>query len=163
MRSLIGICLILGGGGLGLRLQLREQRRKRETLRELEGALWHMAEEIRMLRTPMPVLLRALAVSVGKETAPFFSAVADGLERGVPLGDIWKQEAAVLPLADYEKQELQNLILGGDEENLCQGILLVRERFIRCLEDLEEKSAQDLKRTAALWGSGTAFLAILLI
>lgn len=163
MRTLLGSVLILGGGGLGIFLQLREQRRRRETLRELERALWRMAEEIRMLRTPMPDLLRSLAASSGRETSAFFTAVAEGLAQGLPLNAVWERETAVLPLADYEKQELRKVILCGDEEYLCHGILLIRDRFIKALEELQQTATQDLKRTAALWGSGAALLAILLI
>ena len=55
--KLMGSVLVLGASALLWFLQMRERRRRRETLADLITALNRMDEELRMARPPMPWLL----------------------------------------------------------------------------------------------------------
>ena len=77
MTGLLGSFCIFCGCCVGLGLQMRERRRRRNTLEQLEHALWRMAQEIRMTRTPMPSLLKQLGKSCRGEAGRFFERVAE--------------------------------------------------------------------------------------
>ena len=55
------------------------------------------AEEIRMARTPLPLLLDRLSQGCGREAGVFFQAVSQAAGRGERLGTVWRQAAALLP------------------------------------------------------------------
>ena len=160
---LAGSLLILTGGCLGLCLQLREQCRREETLREMIRGLRWMAEEIRLARTSLPGLLQALSKSTGGDTGRFFSAVAASVREGESPESVWRREIAHLSLFPEEKRVLQEMEFLGDEEKICSGIILSTERLSRLGEERRQSTSIEVKRRAALWGSGTALLLILLI
>ena len=82
MLKLLGSALILGAGAWLRWNTLAQQRRQRQTLRALLGALRRMAEEIRMARTALPLLLERLAGQCGPDAAVLFSGAAAALRRG---------------------------------------------------------------------------------
>ena len=62
MLKLLGSICVLGGGLMFWLMALAEQRRTRTALGDLLAALRRMREEIRMARTPLPLLLEALGL-----------------------------------------------------------------------------------------------------
>ena len=78
MLKLLGSACVLGGGLLCWLMALSESRRTREDLSDLLAALRRMREEIRMARTPLPLLLEALGSDCrGPETAALFRQSAE--------------------------------------------------------------------------------------
>ena len=97
MLKLLGSACILGGGILARYVQAAERRREMDTLSDLLGALRRMAEEIRMARTPLPLLLDRLSQGCGRDAEVFFQAVSQAAGQGERLGTVWRQAAAALP------------------------------------------------------------------
>ena len=100
MLKLLGSALILGAGAWLRWNTLAQQRRQRQTLRALLSALRRMAEEIRMARTALPLLLERLAGQCGPDAAVLFSGAAAALRRGEPLAPVWRTLSGELPLPD---------------------------------------------------------------
>ena len=83
MLKLMGSICVLGGGLLCWLTALAERRRTRTALGDLLAALRRMREEIRMARTPLPLLLEALGSDCrGPETAALFRRSADAARQG---------------------------------------------------------------------------------
>lgn len=163
MRALAGSVLILGGG-LWAFLRVRgENRRRRNTLADLLGALERMGEEIRMARTPLPHLLERLAADCRPEAASLLRSAAKAARSGEDVGAVWRREAGALPLEPRDIEALRGLNLGGDEESVCHGISLVIHMLTKSLEESDARRPQEEKRTAALCFSAAALLVILLI
>lgn len=164
MLKLLGSACVLGGGALCWWTALSERRRTREALADLMGALRRMQEEIRMARTPLPLLLEALAADCrGPETAGLFQQAAEAARRGEGLEDAWRDGVRRLPLPPREREVLEGLTLRGDEESVCKGISLAIFELAKGAEALEQQRAEANRRTAALCFSGAALLVILLI
>lgn len=163
MRGLLGSLCILSGGGVGIWLQARERRRRRELLRDLMAALQRMEETIRLARTPLPQLLEQIAQGLGEDAGSFFWQVAKCVHSGETPDTAWRREAACLPLPERERGVLGELDFQGDEAALCGRIRLVVQQLAGYREEREQEEAQEAKRTAALWASGAALLVILLI
>ena len=153
MLKLLGSALILGAGAWLRWNTLAQQRRQRQTLRALLGALRRMAEEIRMARTALPLLLERLAGQCGPDAAVLFSGAAAALLSGE------------LPLPLQSREVLADLgaDLHGDEEAVCKAISLAVQRLEQHREDLENSRQAEEKRVTALCFSGAALLVILLI
>lgn len=165
MLKLLGSACILAGGVLAQGARLAERRRQWDTLSDLLFALRRMEEEIRLTQTPMPVLLEGLAKDRGADAASFFTHVAEALRRGDLPGDVWRREAAGLPLPPEALRALEDLggALGGDEEDTCKAIGLAVYELAKCAEEhARDRKAED-RRAAALYFSGAALLVILLI
>ena len=164
MLKLLGSACVLGGGLLCWLMALSERRRTREDLSDLLAALRRMREEIRMARTPLPLLLEALGSDCrGLETAALFQRSAEAALQGEGLETVWRDGVRLLPLAPREREVLENLTLRGDEESICKGISLVITDLARGIEELERQRPERDRRTAALCFSGAALLVILLI
>ena len=82
MLKLLGSACVLGGGILARYIQMAERRREMDTLSDLLWALRRMAEEIRMARTPLPLLLERLSQGCGREAGEFLQAVSAAARRG---------------------------------------------------------------------------------
>ena len=163
MRGLLGTLLILGAGFLGIRLQSRERRRPRETLRDLTAALRRAEEEIRLSRTPLPRLFAALSRAFPGEAGVFLQRVSESMRMGEPPERVWRQEVQNLPLGEQDRAALLELEFQGDEAALCGSLDLLVRRLTRSREEREREEAQEARRAAALWVSGAALLAILLV
>ena len=61
MLKLLGSACILAGSVLAQAVRLSDRRRQWDTLSDMLSALRQMGEEIRLARTPMPLLLEYLA------------------------------------------------------------------------------------------------------
>ena len=165
MLKLLGSTLILGAG-VWLRWNtLAQRRRMRRVLEECLTALRRMAEEIRMARTALPLLLERLAGQCGPDAAILFSGAAAALRRGEPLAPVWRTLSEELPLPPESREILADLgaDLHGDEEAVCRAILLAVQRLEQHREDLENSRQAEEKRVTALCFSGAALLVILLI
>ena len=164
MIKLLGSACVLGGGLMFWLMALAEQRRTRMVMEDLLAALRRMREEIRMARTPLPLLLEALAADCrGPETAALFQRSAAAARQGEGLETAWRDGVQLLPLAFKEREALEGLTLRGDEESVCKGISLVITALARNIEELERQRPERDRRTAALCFSGAALLVILLI
>ena len=131
----MGAILVLWGGTLGLVLQLRERRRRTETLRTVTEAMRYLAEEIRMARTPLPCLMETVGERFPADTGEFFGRVAAAARSGESPECAWRRELELLPLAAEAKQVLRDVDLQGDAEKICNGISLATERLARSGED----------------------------
>lgn len=165
MLKILGSVCILGGGVLARHLQAAERRRELDTLSDLLRVLRRMAEEIRMARTPMPLLLERLSEGCGGEAGTFLHTVSAAAQRGEDLGQAWRRTAAVLPLSGGSAAVLTELgdELRGDEECVCKAISLVAYSMARDVEEQTRRRPEEARQSAALWFSGAALLVILLI
>ena len=164
MLKLLGSICVLGGGALCWLIALAERRRTRTALGDLLSALRRMREEIRMARTPLPLLLETLGSDCrGLETAALFQRSAEAALQGEGLETVWRDGVGLLPLPPREREALEGLTLRGDEESVCKGISLTITDLARGIEELERQRPERDRRTAALCFSGAALLVILLI
>ncbi|WP_295760961.1 stage III sporulation protein AB [uncultured Oscillibacter sp.] len=165
MLKLLGSLCIAAGGALAWYLQAAERRRERDTLSDFQTAFRRMGEEIRMARTPMPALLRALAAGRGTEAGAFFAAVSEAAARGEDLPRAWRERAEALSLNEGDKSAVSALgqDLQGDEEKVCKAISHVAYTLAKSAEQAERERPEREKRAAALWFSASALLTILLI
>lgn len=164
MLKLLGSGCLLLAGGLVRAGQIRTARRRLSVLRGLIGALEEMGDEIRLSRTPMPLLLRSAGRGRGADVAAFFYAVSrDACTASLPAA--WSGAAQALPLGERERSAVAELgrKLCGDEEQACKGILLATNFLARTLEELQQRQPELEKRSTALCFSGAALLIILLI
>lgn len=165
MLKILGSLCILGGGVLARYLQAAERRLEMDTLSDLLWALRRMAEEIRMARTPLPLLLERLSQGCGREAEAFFRAVSADTRRGEPLGDAWRWRTSSLPLSAASAAALAALGdgLSGDEESICKGISLAVYALAKDAEERSRRQPEEARQATALWFSGAALLVILLI
>lgn len=165
MLKILGSACVLGGGALARSIQAAERRREMDTLSDLLWGLRRMAEEIRMARTPLPLLLERLSQGCGREAGAFFQAVSDAARRGEDLGRTWRSAAGALPLSGTSAAALAELgeNLHGDEENICKAISLVIYSMAQDAEERTRRRPEESRQAAALWFSGAALLVILLI
>ena len=144
-------------------LQRQAWQRRRNALFDLVGALRSMGEEIRMARTPMPILLRKLTANCGEVIQHLFRVAAVSAEKGEGLTEAWRKGIMELPLEDREREILLGVEFQGDEEKVCHGISLAAFQLAQSAEELERKRPEEAKRTSALCFSWAALLVILLI
>lgn len=165
MLKLLGSVCILGGSVLAVWQQLRERRRRQEVLADLIAALRQMAEEIRLVRTPLPQLLEQAAKGCGEDAAVFFLEVSTALRQGENAAVSWHRAAGELPLPSRDRSAVAAVgkCLQGDEESACKGISLVIYELAKSAEQWELQRPEETKRTAALYLSGAALLVILLL
>lgn len=165
MLKLLGGLCVASGGALAWRLQRAERRRERDTLSDLQQAFRRMGEAVRMTRTPLPALLKALAGDCGEPAAAFFEAASRAAAGGEELPRVWREGAEALPLREMDKSLVSALVqsLQGDEEEACKAISHVTHELAKSAEEAERKRPEEEKRAAALWFSAAALLVILLI
>lgn len=165
MLKLLGSFCVAAGGALAWYLQRAERRRKRDTLSDLRRAFRRMGEEVRMARTPLPMLLGALAGDCGEPAAAFFQAVSQAAAQGERLPQAWREAAEALPLGEGDKSIVSALAgdLQGDEEKVCKAISHVTYELANSAGEAEKRRPEEEKRAAALWFSASALLVILLI
>lgn len=163
--KLMGAVCIAMAAVWGRWQQLSAQRRRRETLRALIAALYQMAEEIRIARTPMPQLLNCIGRSRGGAAGGQFRRTAALLKRECTLADAWLGALESVDVSAEAMTVLRDLAAGlqGDEEAVCRAI----SRTVGALERLaetEERQRPDTERRGnALWFSASALLVILLM
>jgi len=165
MLKLLGSLLIASGGMLAWFLQLSERKRRRDTLSDLQTAFRRMGEEVRMARTPLPILLEGLAGECGPDAAAFFAAVSQAAMEGENLPAVWRREAEKLPLDGEERSAVLQLgnDLQGDEEKVCKAVSHVIYTLAKGAERAERERPEKERRAAALWFSASALLVILLL
>ena len=164
MLKLLGSLCVVSGGVLAWYTQRAERRWERDTLSDFQRAFRRMGEEIRMARTPLPALLKALAEDCGEPAAVFFQAASRAAE-GEDLPWVWREHVKALPLCEKDKSAVSALVqdLQGDEENICKAISHVSYTLANSAGEAERKRPEEEKRAAALWFSAAALLVILLI
>ena len=165
MLKLLGSACILAGGALAQAARLSDRRRQWDTLSDMLSALRQMGEEIRLARTPMPLLLEYLAKDRCPDAAAFFNQTAEELRRGDSLAAAWQRgiSGLPLPLEDIRVLDPLGAALGGDEEQACKALAQsVYELAKHAEERAAARKAED-RRAAALCFSAAALLVILLI
>jgi len=165
MLNITGGILILTGGFLVRRLQMKERRRRREILSDLLCALRRLCEEIRCTKCPLPRLFERLGGACGEDAALLFKAAAMASFNGESMAEVWAQEAKVLPLSQESKDLLAGLgqDLHGDEDQICNAVSLVMLQLSREAEEMDNNLRADGQRISALCLSAAALLVILLI
>ena len=165
MLKLLGSACILAGSVLAQMSRLSDRRRQWDTLSDMLSALRQMGEEIRLARTPMPLLLEYLAKDRCPDAAAFFSETAECLRRGESLEESWRREVSRLPLPPEDVRTLEPLgaALGGDEEEACKAISLAAYELAKHAEERAAERKGEDRRAAALCFSAAALLVILLI
>ena len=163
MLKLLGSACILAGSVLAQAVRLSDRRRQWDTLSDMLSALRQMGEEIRLARTPMPLLLEYLAKDRCPDAAAFFNQTAEALRRGESLTAAWQRGISCLPLPPEDIRVLEPLgaALGGDEEQACKALAQsVYELAKHAEERAAERKAED-RQAAALCVVG-AILALVL-
>lgn len=165
MLKLLGSLCVASGGALAWYVQRAERRRERDTLSDFQRAFRRMGEEVRMVRTPLPALLKTLVGDCGAPAAAFFEAVSEAAAKGEDLSRAWREQAEALPLHERDKSAVSALVqeLQGDEEKVCKAISHVVYTLADSAGEAERKRPEEEKRAAALWFSAAALLVILLI
>lgn len=161
MLRWIGAGLILCGGLLTRRTLLETDRRAQRTRRALAAAFETMEAEIRLLLTPMPMLLRR---SYSEEADAFFGQVSQALRYGKPLVTAWRDAAGMLPLPPEERESITALgaRLGGSEEGVCAALSLNAAALRKRFEEIEAARPQKERLTTSICVSISLFLAIFL-
>ena len=164
MKAAGAVC-VLASALWGFLLQRKERRTVRKTRLEILSALRRMSEEIRLARTPMPELLEAVASDCSGAGAVFFRSVSLSVRAGNGMNGAWRQAVDALPLEAGERSALRELgqAFGGDEERMCRALSLAAAVLERRAREVEEQCAEEEKRSAALWGCGSAMTVILLM
>lgn len=103
MLKLLGSLCVASGGALAWYVQQAERRRERDTLSDLQRAFRRMGEEVRMARTPLPVLLSTLAEDCEEPAAAFFRAASRAAAVGENLPESWREHVEALPLSERDK------------------------------------------------------------
>ncbi len=118
MVKLVGSLCIFCGGWLLRWLRVSDRRREQETRGQLLCALRQMAEEIRMSRTPLPILLERLGQARSGPAGAFFRGTAGALRAGTALDEAWRRSLEKLSLPEEDRRVLRELgdALHGDEE-----------------------------------------------
>jgi len=161
----MGALCIAGAAVWGRWQQLSSQRRRRETLRGLIAALYQMAEEIRVARTPMPQLMACIGRSRGGAAGGQFRRTAALLKGECTLAEAWLSALEGVDVSGEALAVLRELASGlqGDEEAVCRAILRAVGALERLAETEERQRPDAERRGNALWFSASALLVILLL
>ena len=163
--KLMGAVCITAAAVWGRWQQLSVQRRRRETLRSLIAALYQMAEEIRVARTPMPQLLDCIGRSRGGAAGGQFRRTAALLKRECTLAQAWCGALEGVDVSAEAMTVLRELATGlqGDEEAVCRAVFRTVGALERLAEREERQRLEAERRGNALWFSASALLVILLL
>lgn len=158
----LGVLLILCGGLMARHTLLAEERNAQRTRRALAEAFDGMAAEIRLLLTPLPVLLSR---DWGRGAAGFFSAVSDALKSGEELREAWRNASAGLPLQEKERESIAAMAdrLTGGEESACAALNLTASILRRNLEAADVALPARERLVTATCVSISLFLSIFLL
>jgi len=161
--KLLGSLCILSAGGWIWWSRLAERKRRERVLQDLMAVLRYMKTEIRLARTPLPILLEYLSKTCQSDTARLLTDTAKAVREGEHVQTVWQAGAGGLPLSEQERAELRMLNWRGDDENICAEISRVLTKLEQSAAELERNGPEDLKRGFAVCFSGAMFLVILLI
>lgn len=157
------LLLVIAGAALGLERSARVKRRVR-LLAALGAALGVMAEEISMLRTPLPELFAQLSGRAGPELSGFFAALSEPDER--PVSEKWSECVDALPLLPEERETLRSLSLSlgrYDAGSQCSQIELVRSQIERLTQEARCERDGKAKTYLGLGLSLGAMAAVILL
>lgn len=165
MLKLLGSLCILFGGVASRMMLVGATREELAVLDELVSAFGRMEDEIRLNRMPLPRLLERLASGRKSAAAAFFRAVCAAALKGEVLPEVWRREAARLPLHKNEQAVVGDLgeKLSGDEESVLKALAFARRQLLRTLEKKREQQRDLERRSTAVCFSSAALLIILLI
>jgi len=163
--KLLGSICIFCGGALVWWTQMADCRRELDTLSEMIMSLGRMGEEIRMTRTPLPLLLDRLKQGRTTGVAAFFQEVSKAARQGSSVVLAWQEAAGRLPLESEDRAALREAgaCLAGDEAHICQGLAHAAAQLSRSLEEKRRRKPERERRATAMSFSAAALLVILLI
>ena len=122
MLKLLGSVCILGGSVLAVWQQLRERRRRQEVLADLIAALRQMAEEIRLVRTPLPQLLEQAGNGVYINSLSGLHAGANAIS-----GDFSLQSAGFLIENGKKTVPVKSFTVAGNFYDLLKNVVCVAD------------------------------------
>lgn len=157
------LLMAFAGAALGVERSARVKLRAR-LLSALCAALGVMAEEISLLRTPLPELFGQLAERGPEETRAFFAELSAA--DGSPLSERWSACADELPIRVEEREVLRalGLSLGRyDAASQCTQIEHVRAQLQRMTEEARSERDGKAKTYVGLGLSLGAMLAVILL
>lgn len=164
VMKIIGALLLSGAGAaLGFERSAQVKRRVR-LLSALTAALGVMAEEISLLRTPLPELFAGLAGRGPEQTRAFFASLSD--TRGRPLSERWSESARALPLDGEARETLcaLGMSLGRyDAASQCAQIELVCAQLRRMTQEARSERDGRARTYVGLGLSLGAMLAVILL
>ena len=156
--KLLGALLLTAAGALLGWDRTREKKQRAALLRELSASLGLMADELSLLRTPLPSVFEKLRGS------PFFQLLHAGFGSEA-LETLWTRAAASLDLGEAERASLSSLgaVVGRyDAPRQTAEIALVRARLDRAAEDCERELAGRARSYAGLGACLGAMLSVIL-
>lgn len=161
MLRMFGGVLIFSGGLLARRAWVETCRREQSMRRELEEAFLRMADEIHVLRTPLPVLLRR---QCGRETERFFQDIISNINKYKSIDMAWRKssERLALPSADRAAISSVGQRVGGEEESVCAALMLCAAELHRNREAVEAGRMERERLITAVCVSISLFLTIFL-
>lgn len=157
------LLLAAAGAAIGFERSARVKRRA-SLLSALCAALGVMAEEISLLRTPLPELFSRLAVNGPEETRGFFASLTAA--DGSPLSGRWSVCVNALPVGAEEKEALNALgmSLGRyDAQSQCAQIEYTRALLQQMTEQARCERDGKAKTYVGLGLSLGAMLAVILL
>lgn len=155
---LLGAALLTGLGGAVGGAAVRSLRRRAELLRELSAGLGLMAEELTLLRTPLPDIFDLLG------DRPFFCLLRAGFG-AEPTAALWRRAAEALDIKQADREALASLapVVGRyDAARQAAEISLVRARLDRSAQALEADLSGRARTYTGLGLSLGAMLAVIL-
>jgi len=158
----LGAGLILCGGVLTSAELLKARRSAQRTRLALMEAFASMESEIRLLLTPLPVLLRQCGAG---NAGAFFTRVSQALSSGEMLAAAWRDAADALPLPEDERTQLAAMgqRLGGTEESACAALSLAASALRRSYERAEAKNGEYERLITSICIGMSLFLVVLLL
>lgn len=165
MIKLIGSVLILTGFGVVWISELCRWRKEAETLSDLFAALGEMSDRIRLTRMPLPRLFRELGRAKHGPVCEWLTEMANHLEAGQPVQSTWISACNNLPVEEGVHTKIAELgyKFTGDEECICNTILVINEFLKNKLEEKQRQKRDRERQATALCFSGAALLIILLL
>ena len=158
MLKMIGIVMVfLGASGTGFSMAWRI-RHTTAVMQQLRNSLSQMRNEISYRRTPLPELLRLLAVSSRGEVAVFWNMVADGVckRQEDSVGKIVRSSLNAMDSAAFSGPVRQILqVLGDgmgtyDVEGQVRAITLAETRLQEVLNQMQSEQSGRMRSYCTL-------------
>lgn len=156
---LIGGAFILGATVYVLFAQRRRERRERETLWSLAGALGYMETAIRWEKLPLPRIFETLAARPA--CGIYFEKLVEMMQSDLPLHSAW--ENVFSKLRGEGGAIMRRVALSGDEAHLVRALRCAQEKLTALCRRRETEDRQRARVSGAAGLSAAGVLIILLL